>query len=160
MSPTAPEPEGTPGEAGTKQGDDFNTGTRRKNAPTNGVMAACKATLLHTLSGAGFLMRADCARPGQNPAAAGPAGTGKSRALRAGTRVAGAVGGARASATHGGGEARHPAAACRRAGADQSGSVAEVSHSSGGDGAVQRVCELQAERRGGRTRGRPPRLGL
>src|ERR1019366_8158844 len=53
------------------------------------------------LPGAGFLMGADGARPGQNPAAAGPAGTGKSRALRAGTRVAGAGGGARASAPHG-----------------------------------------------------------
>src|ERR1017187_50432 len=115
MSPTAPEPEGTPGEAGTKQGDDFNTGTRRKNAPTNGVMAACKATLLHTLSGAGFLMGADGARPGPNAAATGPPGTGTSRALRAGPPSAGAVGGPRASATPGGGEAPHPAAACRRA---------------------------------------------
>src|ERR1039458_2385069 len=113
MSPTAPGPEGTPGEAGTKQGDDFHTGTRRKNAPTNGVMAACKATLLHTLSGAGFLMRADGARPGQNPRAAGPARTGKSRALRTGARVAGAVGGARASATHRGGAAREPRAGRR-----------------------------------------------
>ena len=79
------------------------------------------------MPGAGDLVRADGAGPGENPGAAGPAGTGESRALRAGTRVAGAVGNARAAATHGGGTARHPAAAHRRAGADQSGSVAKVS---------------------------------
>src|SRR5450759_4753023 len=84
------------------------------------------------MPGAGTFVRAVGAGPGQNPGAAGPAGTGESRPLRAGTRVAGAVGNGRAAATHGGGTARHPAAAHRRAGADQSGGIAKVSDPSGG----------------------------
>ncbi len=44
---------------------------------------------------------------------------------------------------------RDPTAAHRRAGADQGGVIAEVSHPPGRNGAVQRVRELQAERRRG-----------
>src|ERR1017187_8335958 len=97
------------------------------------------------MPGAGELVRADGAGPGENPGAAGPSGGGESRAHRAGTRVTGAVGNGGAAATHDGGEGRHSGAAHRRAGTDQSGGVAEVPDSPDGDGAVQRLRELRSE---------------
>ena len=99
------------------------------------------------MAGAGYCVRADDPGPGQNSGAARPAGTGKPHPLRAGACVAGAVGNDRAAATHRGSAPRHPAAAHRRASADQSGGLAEVPHPPGGNGAVQRVPELEAERR-------------
>src|ERR1019366_8305449 len=98
------------------------------------------------MSGADELVRADGAGPGENSGAAGPSGSGESRAHRAGTRVTGAIGNGRATATHDGGAAGDSGAAHRRAGADQSGGVAEVPDSPDGDGAVQRLRQLQAER--------------
>ena len=110
----------------------------------------------------GFSPRADFSRNGRHPGAVRPpgaakpgvAGGGAIAPRRTGLVTHGSRGSCAAEghstsgrAGHGGAKTRHSGTADRRAGAEQGGSVAEISHPAHRDGALQRVCQLESERR-------------